>query len=81
VIQTARDLRARGYFGHGPFDAVASRDPECRKTALAMLASNGVTVTTTETAVFDLLHDAQNPNFRALSAKVKNLPLPGRTSE
>jgi nicotinamidase-related amidase len=75
VFQTARDLRTRGYYVHVPFDAVASRDPECRKTALSLLGSHGVSVTTTETVVFDLLHDAQNPKFRALSARVKNLPL------
>jgi nicotinamidase-related amidase len=75
VFQTARDLRARGYFVHVPFDAVASRDPACRSTALALLAQHGVSVTTTETVVFDLLHDAENPHFKALSKLVRELPI------
>jgi nicotinamidase-related amidase len=75
VFQTARELRARGYYTHVPFDAVASRDPACKQTALSLLASQGVTVTTTETIVFDLLRDARHPHFRALSQRVKALPL------
>jgi nicotinamidase-related amidase len=75
VFQTARDLRARGYFVHVPFDAVASRDPACRTTALALLAQHDVSVTTTETLVFDLLHDSENPHFKALSKLVRDLPI------
>ncbi len=75
VFQTVRELRARGYVVHVPFDAVASRDPACRATALDLLARNGTSVTTTETIVFDLLRDARHPAFKALSARVKNLPL------
>lgn len=76
VFQTARELKARGYYPHVPFDAVASRNPECRQMALASLRHHGVTVTTTETVVFDLLRDASHPHFKALSQRVKNLPLP-----
>ncbi len=73
VFQTARELHRRGYFVHVPFDAVASRDPACKTTALGLLASSGVSVTTTETAVFDLLGDAKHPHFRELSKKVRGL--------
>lgn len=55
------------------FDAVASRDPGCKATALSALAAHGVTVTTTETVVFDLLGDAKNLHFRPLSRLVKDL--------
>ncbi len=74
VFMTARDLMGRGFHAHVPFDAVASRDPACKATALAALASHGVTVTTTETAVFDLLGDAKNLHFRPLSKLVRDLP-------
>jgi nicotinamidase-related amidase len=74
VFQTARELRARGLFVHVPFDAVASRDPECKRAALALLGQHGVSVTTAETVVFDLLGDAQHEHFRALSKRVKELP-------
>lgn len=73
VFMTARDLKRRGFHVHVPFDAVASRDPACKATALAALAGQGVTVTTTETAVFDLLGDAKNLHFRPLSKLVKDL--------
>lgn len=73
VFMTARDLCRRGFHVHVPFDAVASRDPACKITALTSLATQGVTVTTTETAVFDLLGDAKNLHFRPLSKLVKDL--------
>jgi nicotinamidase-related amidase len=76
VYQTVRELRARGYFVHVPIDAVASRDPACRATALQTFAQHGATVTSTETLVFDLLRDARHPAFKTLSAKVKDLPMP-----
>lgn len=73
VFQTARELRRRGYYTHVPFDAVASRDPGCKAAALALLARHEVAVTTTETAVFDLLGDAKHPAFRTLSKLVRAL--------
>ena len=73
VFMTARDLLRRGFHAHVPFDAVASRDPACKTTALAALAAHGVTVTTTETVVFDLLGDARNLHFRPLSKLVRDL--------
>jgi nicotinamidase-related amidase len=73
LFQTARELARRGYHTHVPFDAVASRDPACKATALALLGQHGVSVTTTETAVFDLLGDARNEHFKALSKRIKTL--------
>ncbi|MDB4929490.1 MAG: Isochorismatase [Myxococcaceae bacterium] len=73
VFMTARDLVRAGFHAHVPFDAVASRDPGCKSTALAALAAHGVTVTTTETVVFDLLGDAKNLHFRPLSKLVRDL--------
>lgn len=73
VFMTARDLARRGFHTHVPFDAVASRDPQCKATALASLGAHGVTVTTTETVVFDLLGDAKNLHFRPISKLVREL--------
>lgn len=73
VFQTARELKRRGFHVHVPFDAVASRDPQCRATALELLGRHGVSVTTTETVVFDLLGDARHEHFRALSKMVRTL--------
>jgi nicotinamidase-related amidase len=73
VFMTARELVRRGFHAHVPFDAVASRDPGCKAAALAALAAHGVTITTTETVVFDLLGDAKNLHFRPLSKLVRDL--------
>ncbi|MBL8603514.1 MAG: isochorismatase family protein [Myxococcales bacterium] len=73
VFQTVRDLLGRGFGVHVPHDAVASRDPKNRDVALATLRAHGAAVTSAETAVFDLLHDAKHPHFRALSKLVKAL--------
>jgi nicotinamidase-related amidase len=75
VFQTVRDLLHKGFHVHVPFDAVASRDPECRRAALSMLADVGAKITTAETVAFDLLRDAKHPEFRAISARVKAMPI------
>lgn len=77
VFQTVRDLLHKGFAVHVPFDAVASRDPECKRAALDALAAAGAKITTSETVVFDLLKDAKHPAFRAISARVKALPIEG----
>lgn len=75
VFQTARSLAKQGYLVQLPFDAVTSRDPACKHTALAALAAHGALVTSAETVVFDLLGDAKHPHFKALSGRVKALPI------
>lgn len=80
VFQTVRDLLHKGYQVHVPFDAVASRDPECRRVALDTLRGCGAKITTAETVVFDLLRDAKHPEFRAISARVKAMPIEADTS-
>lgn len=77
VFQTVRDLLHKGFAVHVPFDAVASRDPECRRVALDALAAAGAKITTSETVAFDLLADAKHAAFRAISARVKALPIEG----
>lgn len=75
VFQTARSAAAKGYRAHVPYDAVCSREPASKRTALRSLGGNGVTITSAETVAFDLLGDAKNPHFKAISARVKALPL------
>jgi nicotinamidase-related amidase len=75
VFQTVRDLLHKGFHVHVPFDAVASRDPECRRVALETLRGCGAKITSSESVVFDLLKDAKHPEFRAISARVKALPI------
>jgi nicotinamidase-related amidase len=71
VLQTARDLMAQGYEVHVCADAVSSRTEEHRRVALEMMRDGGAIVTSAETAIFDLLHQAGTPEFKRVSAFVK----------
>jgi nicotinamidase-related amidase len=71
VFQTARDLAALGYEVHACADAVASRSAEHRRVGLELIREAGGIVTTAETALFDLLHVAGTPAFRALAPLVR----------
>jgi len=71
VFQTARDLVALGFDVHVCADAVASRTEEHRRTGLELCSQAGATVTTAETAIFDLLHQAATPEFKAVASWVR----------
>jgi nicotinamidase-related amidase len=71
VFQTVRDLCHHGYSVHVPHDAVASRDAENMRVGLVLAERAGATVTAVETVLFDLLHRAGTPEFKAVSALVK----------
>ena len=75
VLQSVRDALERGYQVQVPYDAVASRDPRARDVALELMARQGAVITTSESVVFELLGDARSEHFKALSARVKALPL------
>lgn len=67
VFQTVRDLVAAGYEVHLCADAVASRTDEHRRTGIELARDVGAIVTTAETAIFDLLHEAGTPEFKKIS--------------
>lgn len=71
VFQTVRDLMAQGCEVHVCADAVSSRTEEHRRVALELMRQGGVFVTSTETAIFDLLHQAGTAEFKRVSAFVK----------
>jgi nicotinamidase-related amidase len=71
VFQTVRDLEARGLQTFVPADAVISRTKENRDVGLALMRQAGATVTSTETALFDLTERAGTDEFRAISKLVK----------
>ncbi len=71
VFQTARDLAAQGYEVHVCADAVSSRSEEHRRVGLELCREAGAIVTTAETAIFDLLHEAGTPTFRKVAPLVK----------
>ena len=73
VLQTALDSLARGYAVAVLADAVCSRADLDRQTALDLMQSRGVTVTTYEALAFDWLRDSKHARFRQVSQVVKGV--------
>ncbi|AMV38074.1 isochorismatase family protein [Planctomyces sp. SH-PL62] len=71
VAQTALDLIDLGFRVQVPADAVASRNPFDRDVALRRLESAGAVISTTEAVLFEWCATADRPEFKALSALVK----------
>ena len=71
VYQTARDLLSAGRSLWIIADAVSSRSPRNRDLALQRLVSEGVKLSSTEMALFELLRVAGTDDFRAIASLVK----------
>lgn len=71
VLQTALDAVNDGYQVIAVSDAVTSRKPEDRRTALKLLAANGVQVMSAESILFLLLGSAKHPGFKTISGLVR----------
>lgn len=71
VYQTAVDLKAAGYEVQVAADAVSSRTAENREIGSNLMRQTGITVTGTETVLFELLKIAEGEKFKAISRIVK----------
>ena len=71
VYQTAMALARSGYEVQVVGDGIASRDPENKLTALFKMGAAGISPTTTEMALFELLKVAKGDKFKQISAIVK----------
>jgi nicotinamidase-related amidase len=71
VFQSARDLVTRGHEAFVCGDAVISRADEDRRIGLELAREAGCTITTCETALFDLLGCAGTPEFKRISQAVR----------
>ncbi|QDU90057.1 putative hydrolase [Pirellulimonas nuda] len=71
VAQTALDLLAEGFRVYVALDAVSSRHAIDHATALRRMECAGVTLTTTEAAMFEWCADAKHEAFRKISSLVK----------
>ena len=75
VLQTAIDLLGEGLEVHVPHDAVNSRRPTDKRWALHRMAAAGAIITSTESALFELLERCGTDDFKAVSKLVKQLPV------
>lgn len=71
VLQTALDLLEAGHMPFVVADGVSSRDPANKQLALDRLRANGVEIVSAEMVMFEWLHTAQNPVFKAVSKLLK----------
>jgi nicotinamidase-related amidase len=71
VLQTALDLVATGFEPYLAIDAVGTRYATDHETALRRMESAGIVLTTTETAMFEWCRTADTPEFKRISALVK----------
>ena len=80
VQQTAYDFLAMGFDVWVAVDAVSSRNEVDRCTALRRMELAGITLTTTEAALFEWCEVAGSPEFKQISQIVRQ-PCPKVTSE
>lgn len=71
VLQTVKDLLANNISTIVLQDAIASRNPLDHRSAVQEMRAMGARITTTETLLFELMHDAKHPQFKAISSLIK----------
>jgi nicotinamidase-related amidase len=71
LYQTTVDLGASGYEVHVLADAVSSRTAENKAIGLQKMRDAGASITSVETALFELLRVAEGPAFKQIIGIVK----------
>ncbi len=71
VYQTAADLFANGWHVEVVADAVSSRTPGNLQIGLEHIKTAGASLTSVETAVFELMRTAEHPAFRDILKLIK----------
>lgn len=71
VYQTASDLVANGFEVQVVSDAVSSRTQANRRAGIDRIRGNGGTVTSVETALFEIMRTADHPAFLDILTLVK----------
>jgi nicotinamidase-related amidase len=79
VLQTALDLLAQGWKVYVAVDATGSRFQLDQDIALKRMAAESVVLTTTESILFEWCETSTAPEFRSISALVRQTT-PSRTS-
>jgi nicotinamidase-related amidase len=75
VAQTALELLKTNFYVQVPADAVSSRHAFDRDIALRRLEQAGAVITSTEAAIFEWTETADHPQFKAISALIKEADL------
>jgi nicotinamidase-related amidase len=75
VLQTVLDLLAAGYQVHVPHDAVNSRRPTDKQWALRRMEAAGAVITSTESALFELLERCDSTDFKTVAKLIKRIPV------
>ncbi len=71
VNQTAHDLLNEAFEVHILNDAVGSRQEQDKATALSKMNMNGVVPSCVEMALFELLRDSKDDQFKAIQSLIK----------
>ncbi len=71
LLQTALDLKERGYHPVVIEDCVGSRNPENKRIAITRLVQEGIMVSSYESILFELCRFSGTDAFRAISKLVK----------
>jgi nicotinamidase-related amidase len=71
VAQTAISASAEGFCVHVVSDAVSSRAPDNLTVALDRMRTSGVTITSTEMIIYELLERAGTEEFRSMLPLIK----------
>jgi nicotinamidase-related amidase len=71
ILQTVLDLLAGGFQVFVPADAIASRGALDRQIAIDRMAGCGATIVTTESVLFEWCERAGTPEFKQVSALIK----------
>ena len=71
IYQTAMNLLDKEFEVTLVTDAVSSRTAENKALAIEKLNAEGVSLSSTEMALFELLKDAKHPNFKEIAKLIK----------
>ena len=71
IYQTAVDLLRKGFGVDVIAEAVSSRTAENKQIALSRMARQGVNISCTEMALFELLKTAEHPQFKQIAKLIK----------
>lgn len=75
ILQTTLDLLAAGHGVFVPHDAVNSRRPADKDWALHRMQQAGAVITSTESALFELVERCDTADFKLVANLVKRIPV------